>query len=197
MADKRTLDCAVIGAGIAGLGAAIALRRGGHDVELFERSEFKKTVGAAIAMTPNANLILDAWGFDRAKASETPLLQQRALKPDALDVVVQRSFADVRRKYGQPFSSLHRVDFHDGLRELATGERVPGPVPKLHLRAEVVEIDCEAGLLTLKDGSKIRKDLIVVADGIKVITPTTRPLLDTVDVPTTDTEPFHRADRRV
>jgi salicylate hydroxylase len=58
----------IIGAGIAGLGAAIGLRRAGHDVEVFEQSQFKNEVGAAITITPNGTRVLDYWGFDHGKA---------------------------------------------------------------------------------------------------------------------------------
>jgi salicylate hydroxylase len=68
MSETKTLRCGIVGAGIAGLAAAIALRRAGHNVEVFERSTFKNEIGAAITLTPNANLILDHWGFDAVKA---------------------------------------------------------------------------------------------------------------------------------
>lgn len=54
----------VVGAGIAGLSAAIALRRAGWDVEVFEKSRMKHEVGAAITIMPSGNAILDSWGFE-------------------------------------------------------------------------------------------------------------------------------------
>ena len=39
---------------------------------------------------------------------------------------------------------------------------------KIFLASEVVDVDCDAGTLTLKDGRVIKKDLIVAADGIHV-----------------------------
>ena len=62
------LRIGIIGAGIAGLGAAIALRRAGHEVEVFEQSQFKNEVGAAITITPNGTRVLNHWGFDHEKA---------------------------------------------------------------------------------------------------------------------------------
>lgn len=58
----------IIGAGIAGLSAAVALRRAGHECEVFEQSHFKNEVGAAITITPNGVLVLKKWGFDFEKA---------------------------------------------------------------------------------------------------------------------------------
>lgn len=58
----------IVGAGIAGLSASIGMRRAGHEVEVFEQSQFKNEVGAAITITPNGILVLKKWGFDFEKA---------------------------------------------------------------------------------------------------------------------------------
>lgn len=55
--EPCALHCGVVGAGIAGLTAAIALSNAGHEVEIFERSQFKHEIGASITMTPNAGLV--------------------------------------------------------------------------------------------------------------------------------------------
>jgi salicylate hydroxylase len=71
------MDVGIVGAGIAGLAAAIALRRAGHRVEVFEKSEFKNEIGAAIMLTPNGNRILRRWGFNFDKAGAVDTLQFR------------------------------------------------------------------------------------------------------------------------
>lgn len=49
----QPLQCAVIGAGLCGLCAAIASRRGGHDASLCERSEFAGEIGSGIGIESN------------------------------------------------------------------------------------------------------------------------------------------------
>ena len=164
MPERKTLQCAVVGAGIAGLGAAIALRRAGHDVEIFERSTFSHEVGAAITMTPNANLILDHWGFDAVKAAETAKCQFRRIKWDTLDLEYRDSFSGVHGRYGHMFNAFHRVDLHNGLRELA-GEQMS---VEIKLASRISRVNCDLGTLTLADGMTLQKDLIVLADGVKV-----------------------------
>ena len=73
MAKPRIL---VVGAGIGGLTAAIALRQAGFGVEVFERAAELKEIGAGIALSPNAMRVLKHLGLmqsviDRGTVIET------------------------------------------------------------------------------------------------------------------------------
>ena len=71
-------------------------------------------------------------------------------------------------RFGAPWLLFHRVDLHNELKRLATEPRPStAAVARIHLLAEVVDINLD-GTLTLADGKKLTKDLIVVADGVKV-----------------------------
>lgn len=54
----------IVGAGIAGLSAAIALRRAGWEVAVFEKSSMQHETGAAITLMTVAISILDKWKFE-------------------------------------------------------------------------------------------------------------------------------------
>ncbi|QDS74518.1 hypothetical protein FKW77_007359 [Venturia effusa] len=58
-----SMKIGIIGAGIAGLSAAVALRRGGHECEVFEQPHCENEVGAAITITPYGGLVLKKWGL--------------------------------------------------------------------------------------------------------------------------------------
>lgn len=58
------LDVIIVGAGIAGLSAAIALARQNHKVRLFETSSFSKEVGAAFNIAAPAVKILKSWDIN-------------------------------------------------------------------------------------------------------------------------------------
>lgn len=69
------LDTAIIGGGIGGLCAAIALRRAGHQVTVYERSDFVGEVGASISCAANGTRWLREWGVDVAKGDPVVLKQ--------------------------------------------------------------------------------------------------------------------------
>ena len=163
----------VVGAGIAGLSAAIALRRAGWHVEVFEKSWSKNETGAAITVTPNAALVLARWGFDMETAGAVPNESRvLSLASDPTVVLDKQEYAgNEHDTWGYGVWSLHRVDLHRELRHLATmsrGDIGAGPPVQIRLGCEVQGVDCEQGILRMRDGQSIIKDLIVIADGAHV-----------------------------
>ena len=70
--------------------------------------------------------------------------------------------------YGDPWYLFHRVDLHHQLHKLATKPRPnTKAVAKMNLSSEVADIDLD-GTITLASGQRAKKDLIVVADGVRV-----------------------------
>ena len=101
----------IIGAGIGGLTAAIALHRAGFDVAVYERMEQFSPVGAGIVLAPNAIQLLARVGVDINSAGY-PIASMRVR--DVKGRTIQQS--DFRRfstNIGNPFAfdraELHRV----------------------------------------------------------------------------------------
>jgi salicylate hydroxylase len=67
---------------------------------------------------------------------------------------------------GAEWTLNHRVDLHNAIRDAALDPSGPGPVPSLLGSARVVDVDCEAGKVTLQDGRELTADVVVGADGI-------------------------------
>lgn len=67
MADNSKLNIAIIGAGITGLTAAIALKNhSGIDIQIYERAAELREIGASIALGPNGMRTLDTLGVHNA-----------------------------------------------------------------------------------------------------------------------------------
>ena len=96
--------------------------------------------------------------------------QLRMQMGTSMQLIFQDTFEKNEELYGYKCWFFHRVDLHEGLRILAMDSSGPGKPITITLDSEVTEVDCEKGLLTLANGKKVEKDLIVVADGAHVST---------------------------
>jgi salicylate hydroxylase len=159
----KRLHALVIGAGIGGMAAAIALRRAGLDVSLFEQTIAQREVGAGIQISPNASRLLGRYGLGDAMA-------RVAVRPSA---IVFRRWQDgrvlgreelgepVESQYGAPYYHFHRADLINLLAE-AFG---PGNI-ELGRRLADIEQDDSGVTACFEDGSSERGDLLIGADGI-------------------------------
>ncbi|KAJ9615479.1 hypothetical protein H2200_001554 [Cladophialophora chaetospira] len=163
----QILDIGIVGAGIAGLAAAIALVQSGHNVEVYERSRFAHEIGAAINMGPNACRALKFFEFDFERARPTPLQHLRYFNGKSLETSRNVILPDCAKSYGHAFLLYHRADLHSELKRTATQPRPhTSKVAKINLLSEVSDIDLD-GVIVLADGRKVHKDVVVVADGIR------------------------------
>lgn len=160
---SRKLQVGIVGCGIAGLSAAIALSQAGHAVDIYERSHFANETGAAIVIGPNGTRILSSWGFDCEAAGALDYSQIRRIKADTIELDSEARFDDIKEKYGDRWLLLHRADLHTGLRQLV--EQLPVPTPHIHLGTAVSDVDPITGTISLVNGDSTTKDLIVIADG--------------------------------
>lgn len=153
----------IIGGGIGGLAAAIALHKAGHHVSVFEQAERFGRVGADINLTPNAVRALDGLGVG-AQLRETAARPNARISRmwDTGEETSRLAMSDeAERQYGAPQLTMHRADVMAALEQaLAPGQ--------LHLGKRSVafaDADGQASV-TFADGSTHAVDLLVGADGI-------------------------------
>lgn len=136
------LKVVIVGAGIAGLSSAIALRRSGHEVHLYERSAMNNEVGAAINVPPNAGRFLTSWGLDPVASRFVKARETTFLDPETLETTTTLSHEQNKSRYGNiDLWYAHRIDLHDSLKKLATAtdpEPTSGPAATIHTRSAVV-----------------------------------------------------------
>ncbi|WP_436758921.1 FAD-dependent oxidoreductase [Streptosporangium sp. V21-05] len=149
----------VIGAGIGGLTAAVALQRRGWDVTVFERAASLEPVGSGLAVAANALKALDTIGAgDEIRELSAVQGAGGIRRSDGRWLVRTSVEAASARNGGDSVVLLRRADLVDAL----SSHLAPGTV---RLNTEVSEVDAEAGLVTLPDG-RVEADLVVAADGI-------------------------------
>jgi salicylate hydroxylase len=126
MAEARSRQIIIAGAGIAGLTAALAFAVRGYPVRVFERAQRLDEVGAGIQLSPNATRILDRLGV-------LPGLRHTAVRPDAVVLRDASSLVELGRvqlgaaaewRWKAPYLTAHRADLQSVL--LAHVAREPG-----------------------------------------------------------------------
>ncbi|THC94866.1 hypothetical protein EYZ11_005667 [Aspergillus tanneri] len=162
------LQIIVVGAGIGGLCTAIALQQAGHSVKVFEKSQFKGEVGAALLLTPNGERVLSHLGFDLTMARADEMTCWEIVDGVTLQILDRTRLNDSRERYGAPLHTVHRADLHQELLRLASCPSERGGHLDIHLATRVVTAHVN-GWVELDDGTRHEADLIVAADGLHSI----------------------------
>ncbi|MEA2988127.1 MAG: hypothetical protein QOG83_838 [Alphaproteobacteria bacterium] len=160
----RPLRVIIIGGGIGGLTAAVALRQRGIEVEVHERSARLEEVGAGIQVGPNAVKVLRALGLEDE-------LRRNAYEPTNM-VSIKWDDASLRHRvplkgeasaqYGAPYMTAHRADLHGMLRAA-----LPDDVIRLGRSCVGAATEGATALARFADGGEAEADAVIGADGIR------------------------------
>ncbi|OMP85202.1 6-hydroxynicotinate 3-monooxygenase [Diplodia seriata] len=172
MSEATPLKVLVVGAGIGGLSAAIALRQQGHHVEIFEKSRLASEVGAAVHCAPNCTALLNRMGIYPetfgATVNESVTTRNRGHQPPPHPT--HHHPANPRGKTArQEYYLVHRIDLHSALKHAAlspTSPSAPGPPATLHTSSPIASISPSTATITFADNTSLSADLVVAADGI-------------------------------
>ena len=98
----------IIGAGIGGLTAAIALEKKGHQVELFDAAAALRPIGAGIIMASNAMQIARRLGFADGIAQAGNVLDYFGVADHKGRPLQMMDIQAIRTKFGEPSVAIHR-----------------------------------------------------------------------------------------
>ncbi|MGW4031018.1 FAD-dependent oxidoreductase [Streptomyces sp. NPDC004838] len=157
-------DVLVIGGGIGGLSAALALTRQGLRVRLYEQAPEFGEVGAGLQLAPNCTRILHAYGL-LDEAARLGVLPEQMLMKDALDgsTLTRVDLKDLERRYGFPYLVMHRSDLHGVLLRAC---RRAGVELVTGARAVAYENLPGGARVTLADGRHDEAEVVLAADGL-------------------------------
>ncbi len=157
------LRIAVIGGGIGGLTAAVALRQAGFDVHVYEQATELTEVGGGVNMAPNATRVLRRLGLTEGLDREgvRPLGTHQRRWQDGRTLQRARLNPLCEELYGAPHMTIHRADLLSVIAAAFPAERV-------HLGHRLVGLaDRSDGVEAWFDnGVRITAGVLVGADGI-------------------------------
>jgi salicylate hydroxylase len=152
------LRAVVVGAGIGGTAAALALARAGIDVQVYEQAQQLAEVGAGVSLAPNGLRMLERLGVGEGIG-----------RLGARHVSTQLLLSDGRPVRHEPDQfaraggnvGIHRAD----LLGLLAGKLPPGTVHTGH-RCTGFSQDADSATVGFADGTTARADVVIGADGI-------------------------------
>ena len=158
-----SLKIGIAGGGVGGLAAAIALRKQGHDVTVFEQAKGFSRVGADINLTPNVVRAIDGLGAG-------PAIRERGARPtfrisrdwDTGKETSRLGMSDIaEQQYGAPQVTIHRADIIHALAENFPLENI-----QFDKRIDTLRQSDAGVTVTFLDGGEATFDVVVGADGI-------------------------------
>lgn len=160
------MNITIIGAGMAGLTTGIALKKFGHQVNIYEQAEQILPVGAAISLWSNGVKCLNYLGLTEQVAKLGGQMDNLAYV-DGLtgDVMTQFSLYPLIEEVGQRPYPVSRAELQNMLMDEFGRDDI-------HLGKKMVALNDDGQQVTVSfaDGSEIQTDLLVGADGTHSMT---------------------------
>jgi 3-hydroxybenzoate 6-monooxygenase len=157
----------VVGGGIGGLAAALALARQNVRVLLLEQAEKIAEIGAGIQLGPNAFNALDALGAGEAARNRAVYTDWLNLMDatDASEIARIETGARFRERFGNPYAVIHRADIHLSILEAVQDN----PLIEFRTSTQVQSLEQDERGVTLTDqhGERYEADAVIGCDGVK------------------------------
>ncbi len=159
----NNLKVLIIGAGIGGLTAGIALKQAGYEVEIYDRVKEMRPVGAGISLWSNGVKVLNRLGLGEKMAKIGGVMERMEYRTKSGVLISDIDLMPLIYQVGQRPYPVARRDLQTML-----VEGFPGEVKLDHKCIKVEEK--ETGVTaTFENGHQATGDLLVAADGVRSI----------------------------
>ena len=151
----------IVGAGIGGLTAAIALRRAGIEPVVYERVAELRPAGAGLTLAANAGLALRALGVldaIRARGAEIDVGEGRGPRGERLQ---RTPIGEIGRELGVSMIGLHRAALQEVLLDALGRDRV-----RLGRECVGFTLHQDGVVVRFANGDEVEADLLIGADGL-------------------------------
>lgn len=168
------LCVAIVGGGIGGIAAAVALRQRGIEVCVYEQAPALTEVGAGVALQPNGIRMMRRLGLgDEVTRHGARWLDPQFRRADGSYILPLWSAEEASTI---EFYGLHRAD----LLQMFVDQLPPGIVKTGHRCVDFHQND-ERAIVSFANGARATADVVVAADGIhsvlqQFVVPTSAPL---------------------
>jgi 2-polyprenyl-6-methoxyphenol hydroxylase-like FAD-dependent oxidoreductase len=160
----KPIRALIVGGGIGGLAAAVALQRIGVSVRVFEKGPAIAEVGAGLSIWSNAMLALRRLGLESAALSHGSVIERaRSVKSSGAAIAIT-DFSALGEWAGALSICIHRGELQRLLFEAVSA----GVTSKVETGRECVGFAEQASVVIaiFSDGSREEGELLIGADGI-------------------------------
>lgn len=165
----QSFKIGLVGAGIGGVTAAVALQQRGFNVVVYEQSSGLGEIGAGITVGPNANRVINGLGLEKefaALASATPHVGVMDYKTGERLNYITRGHEAYMKESGAVSRLMHRADVHGALvHAFKAGE---DSIRLNHKLSDIAQDD-DGVTLQFENGETDRCDVVIACDGLKSI----------------------------
>ncbi|MFI8104594.1 FAD-dependent monooxygenase [Streptomyces sp. NPDC086023] len=162
-----TAKAIVLGAGIGGLTAAIALRGAGLDVEVYERAGELRAAGSGLSVMSNAVGALDSLGAGIDLERRGTALESYHVRTGRGRLIREFPFPEIIGRLGVPSVLITRADLQAALLEAADG--IPLTLGAAATGFESGEDPRDGVRVRFEDGSEAHGDVLIGADGFNSV----------------------------
>ena len=155
----------IVGGGIGGLCAALALQHFGYRVSIFEQARELREIGAGVTITPNAMHALNYLNVGERVADEAGPTEAYLIRHFQSGEIlkIRANGKDYFERFGANYHQVHRADLHATLAD-AVRRNDPNCVFLDH-RFETLTQDTNQVVATFENGRSIASDILIGCDG--------------------------------